>query len=104
MVKVASLEHQLEVETQSKLTAEERSAELLQMISELEKRLETQVEPSEDKISELEKQMMELQHRLQTEVEMRQTAEEKICSLELKVSELEKPSEALACIECKQVH
>lgn len=122
MSKVASLERQLEAETQSKLTAEERSAELQlkiselekcletqaepsgDKISELEKCLETQAEPSEDKISELEKRLMELQHLLQTEVEQRQTAEEKIYSLELKVSEQEKPSEALTCIECKQVH
>ncbi|KAA0722652.1 E Centromere protein [Triplophysa tibetana] len=121
MSKVASLERQLEVETRSKQTAEERSAELQLKISELEKcletqaepsedkmselekRLETQPEPSEDKISELEKRMMELQHLLQTEVEQRQTAEEKICSLELKVSEQEKPSEALTCIDCKQM-
>ncbi|XP_056595003.1 centromere-associated protein E isoform X2 [Triplophysa dalaica] len=139
MSKVASLECQLEAETQSKLTAEERSVQLQlkiselekcletqaepsgdkiselekclethdeqsgDKISELEKRLETQAEPSEDKISELEKRMMELQHLLQTEVEQRQTAEEKIYSLELKVSEQEKPSEALTCIECKQM-
>ncbi|XP_057188769.1 centromere-associated protein E isoform X2 [Triplophysa rosa] len=120
MLKVASLERQLEAETQSKLTAEERSAELQlkiselenrletqaepsgDKISELENRLETQAEPSEGKISELEEQMMELQHRLQTEVEQRQTAEEKICSLELKVSEQEKPSEALTCTEMKR--
>lgn len=104
MLKVASLERQLEVETQSKQAAEKKSTELELKISELEKHLETQTEPSEDKISELEKQLMDPQHRLQTEAEQRRTAEEKICSLELKVSELEKPSEALACLECKQVH
>lgn len=104
MLKGASLERQLETETQSKQTAEKKSTELQLKISELEKRLETQTEPSEDKIAELEKQLMDLQLRLQTEAEQRRTAEENICSLELKVSELEKPSEALACIDCKQVH
>ncbi|XP_073698964.1 uncharacterized protein [Garra rufa] len=96
-LKVASLEQQLEAETQSKQRAEEMSAELQLKISELQKKLEAQAAPSEEEktVSELEKQMEELQNRLETEVQERQKAEEKISSLELKVAELEKPSEAL---------
>ncbi|XP_051557983.1 centromere-associated protein E isoform X4 [Myxocyprinus asiaticus] len=128
MLKVASLESQLEAETQSRQRAEERSSELQKKVSELEKKLEAQVQPSDEEMKssyelqiselekklemmetqakpsdeemdgcyELEKQMVALQHQLQTEVEQRQMAEEKSSSLELKVAELEKPSEALA--------
>ncbi|KAK9980433.1 hypothetical protein ABG768_000041 [Culter alburnus] len=92
-LKVASLQRQLEAETQSKQRAEEMSAELQMKISELE----AQATPSEEEkpVSELEKQIAELQHQLETEVQERQTAEERSAALELKVAELEKPSEAL---------
>ncbi|XP_051560864.1 centromere-associated protein E-like [Myxocyprinus asiaticus] len=99
LLKVASLEHQLEVETQSRQRAEERSSELQKKVSELERKQEAQVKPSVEEMKgyyELEKQMVALQHQLQTEVEQRQTAEEKSSSLELKVAELEQPSEALS--------
>ncbi|XP_016349657.1 centromere-associated protein E-like isoform X2 [Sinocyclocheilus anshuiensis] len=102
MLKVSSLERQLEAETQSKQRAEEMSAELQLEISELQKKLEAQAAPSEEEktVSELEA----LQSRLQTEVQERQKAEEKSSSLELKVAELEKPSEALLCCEmCEQL-
>ncbi|XP_043104393.1 centromere-associated protein E isoform X2 [Puntigrus tetrazona] len=90
MLKVASLERQLEAETQSKQRAEETSAELQKKISELESNLEAQAVPSEQEksASELENEMEALRRRLET-------SEEKSSSLELKVSELEKPSEAL---------
>ncbi|XP_016422139.1 centromere-associated protein E-like isoform X9 [Sinocyclocheilus rhinocerous] len=102
MLKVSSLERQLEAETQSKQRAEEMSAELQLEISELQKKLEAQAAPSEEEktVSELEA----LQSRLQTEVQERQKAEEKSSSLELKVAELEKPSEALLrCEMCEQL-
>ncbi|XP_051759204.1 centromere-associated protein E isoform X4 [Ctenopharyngodon idella] len=94
--KVASLERQLEAETQSKQRAEEMSAELQLKVSELQNKLEAQAAPSEEEkpISELERQMTELQRRLETEVQERQTTEERSAALELKVAELEKTSEA----------
>ncbi|KAF4119173.1 hypothetical protein G5714_001224 [Onychostoma macrolepis] len=97
MLKVASLERQLEAETQSKQRAEEMSAELQLKISELQEKLEAQAAPSveEKSVSELEKEMEALRSRLETEVQERQKAEENSSSLELKVAELEKPSEAL---------
>ncbi|KAK2908448.1 hypothetical protein Q8A67_004285 [Cirrhinus molitorella] len=97
MLKVASLEHQLEAETQSKQKAEEMSAELQQKVSELQKKLEAPAAPSEEEksISELEKRIEALQSRLEAEVQDRQKAEEKSSSLELKVEDLEKSSEAL---------
>ncbi|XP_048054189.1 centromere-associated protein E isoform X2 [Megalobrama amblycephala] len=97
-LKVASLQRQLEAETQSKQRAEEMSAELQMKISELQNKLEAEATPSEEEkpLSELEKQIAELQHQLETEVQQRQTAEERSAALELKVAELEKkPSEAL---------
>ncbi|XP_067259077.1 centromere-associated protein E isoform X2 [Chanodichthys erythropterus] len=96
-LKVASLQRQLEAETQSKQRAEEMSAELQMKISELQNKLEAQATPSEEEkpVSELEKQIAELQHQLETEVQERRTAEERSAALELKVAELEKPSEAL---------
>lgn len=105
--KVASLERQLEAETQSKQRAEEMSAELQLKVSELQNKLEAQAAPSEEEkpISELERQMTELQRRLETEVQERQTTEERSAALELKVAELEKTSEALLRSQnmCEQV-
>lgn len=102
-LKVASLQRQLEAETQSKQRAEEMSAELQMKISELE----AQATPSEEEkpVSELEKQIAELQHQLETEVQERRAAEERSAALELKVAELEKPSEALLRSQnmCEQV-
>ncbi|XP_077094163.1 centromere-associated protein E [Siphateles boraxobius] len=102
--KVASLERQLDAETQSKRRAEEMSAELQLKVSELKNKLETRSTPSEQELetrstpseqdhtlSELE----ELQRRLETQVQERRRAEEKSVTLELKLAELEKPSEAL---------
>ncbi len=87
MLKVASLERQLEAETQSKQRAEEMSAEL-------QKKLEAQAAPSE-----LEKEMEALRSRLEAELQERREAEEKH-SLEM-----EKPSEALLRSQhmCEQV-
>lgn len=106
-LKVASLQRQLEAETQSKQRAEEMSAELQMKISELQNKLEAEATPSgeEKPVSELEKQMMELQNQLETEVQERQTAEERSAALELRVAELEKPSEALLRSQnmCEQV-
>uniref|UniRef100_A0A9J8BZ24 Centromere-associated protein E n=1 Tax=Cyprinus carpio carpio TaxID=630221 RepID=A0A9J8BZ24_CYPCA len=102
MLKVSSLERQLEAETQSKRRAEEMSAGLQLEVSELQKKLEAQEE--EKNVSELEKEMEALQSRLQTEVQERQKAEEKSSSLELKVAELENPSEAVQrCEMCEQL-
>ncbi|XP_016113871.1 centromere-associated protein E [Sinocyclocheilus grahami] len=95
-LKVASLERQLEAETQCKQRAEEMSTELQLKISELQNKLEAQATPSEEKtISQLEKQMEALQSRLEKEVEEKQKAQEETSSLELKVAELAKTSEAL---------
>ncbi|XP_056102973.1 centromere-associated protein E isoform X2 [Rhinichthys klamathensis goyatoka] len=93
MVKVASLERQLDAETQSKCRAEEMSAELQLKVSELEDKLEARSTPSgqDQTLSELE----ELQRRLEAQVQERRRAEEKSVALELKLAELEKPSEAL---------
>uniref|UniRef100_A0A9J8ANR7 Centromere-associated protein E n=1 Tax=Cyprinus carpio carpio TaxID=630221 RepID=A0A9J8ANR7_CYPCA len=95
-LKVASLERQLEAETQCKQRAEETSTELQLKISELQNKLEAQATPSEEKtISQLEKQMEELQSRLEKEVQERQKAQEETSSLELNMAELAKTSEAL---------
>lgn len=82
------------------------SAELQLKISELQNKLGAQATPSEEKpISEMEEQVTELQRRLETEVQERRTAEEKSATLELKVAELEKASEALLRSQnmCEQV-
>ncbi|XP_016297019.1 centromere-associated protein E-like [Sinocyclocheilus anshuiensis] len=95
-LKVASLERQLEAETQCKQRAEEMSTELQLKISELQNKLEAQATPSEEKtISQLEKQMEALQSRMEKEVQEKQKAQEETSSLELKVAELAKTSEAL---------
>ncbi|KAK7162326.1 hypothetical protein R3I94_004856 [Phoxinus phoxinus] len=149
-LKVASLERQLDAETQSKRRAEEMSAELQLKVSELKNMLETRstrqgedttrseletrsTAPGEDTtLSELETRSTppgedttrsepetrstppgevttrsELQRRLETQVQERRTAEEKSVALELKLAELEKPSEALlryqnACEQLKR--
>ncbi|XP_016115359.1 centromere-associated protein E-like [Sinocyclocheilus grahami] len=104
MLKVSSLERQLEAETQSKRRAEEMSVELQLEISELQKKLEAQAAPSEEEEEKTVSELEALQSRLQTEVQERQKAEEKSSSLELKLAELEKPSEALLCCEmCEQL-
>ncbi|XDV14395.1 hypothetical protein PO909_014659, partial [Leuciscus waleckii] len=124
-LKVASLERQLDAETQSKRRAEEMSAELQLEVSELKNKLEARSTPSEQEqtlselearstpseqeqtLSELEarstlseqeqtlSELEELQRRLETQVQERQRAEEKSVALELKLAELEKSSEAL---------
>ncbi|XP_059408289.1 centromere-associated protein E isoform X5 [Carassius carassius] len=95
-LKLASLERQLEAETQCKQRAEEMSTELHLKISELQNKLEAQATLSEEKnISQLEKQMEALQSRLEVEVQERQKAQEETSSLELKVAELAQTSEAL---------
>lgn len=105
-LKVASLERQLEAETQCKQRAEEMSTELQLKISELQNKLGAQATPSEEKtISQLEKQMEELQSRLEKEVQERQKAQEETSSLELNMAELAKTSEALLHSQhtCEQV-
>ncbi|XP_051982459.1 LOW QUALITY PROTEIN: centromere-associated protein E [Xyrauchen texanus] len=97
MLKVASLESQLEAETQSRQRAEERSSELQKNVSELEKKLEAQVQPSDEEMkSSYELQISELEKKLEMmEAQVQPSGEEMKSSYELQISELEKKLEMM---------
>lgn len=85
MFKVEFLERQIEIETQEKQKAEEKSLTL------------------EQKMEELEKQLKTVEQQVTVQSEEKHKAEEKCSALEVKVTELEKPSEQdnKACENCK---
>ncbi|KAK1802937.1 hypothetical protein P4O66_021473 [Electrophorus voltai] len=74
MFKIECLEHQLDMETQGKQSAEAKALAL------------------EKKMDEVEKRLQSLEQQLDLEVQEKQRTEEKCSSLELKVAELEKSS------------
>ncbi|XP_067298423.1 centromere-associated protein E isoform X2 [Pseudorasbora parva] len=89
MVKLASLERQLEAETQSKQRAEEMSAELQLKISELQDKMEARAAPPQE-----DQTLSELQDKMEAETQSKQRAEEMSAELQLKISELQDKMEA----------
>ncbi|KAG5840638.1 hypothetical protein ANANG_G00190860 [Anguilla anguilla] len=96
--KVASLEMQLQMETQQKQEAVEMSTSLEKRVAELEKRLEVQEQellkdPQEEELGELSEKVASLEMQLQMETQQKQEAVEMSTSLEKRVAELEKQLE-----------
>ncbi|XP_064210043.1 centromere-associated protein E isoform X16 [Anguilla rostrata] len=96
--KVASLEMQLQMETQQKQEAVEMSSSLEKRVAELEKQLEVQEQellkdPQEEELGEPSEKVASLEMQLQMETQQKQEAVEMSTSLEKRVAELEKQLE-----------
>ncbi|XP_035236082.1 centromere-associated protein E isoform X12 [Anguilla anguilla] len=96
--KVASLEMQLQMETQQKQEAVEMSTSLEKRVAELEKQLEVQEQellkdPQEEELGELSEKVASLEMQLQMKTQQKQEAVEMSTSLEKRVAELEKQLE-----------
>ncbi|TRY92738.1 hypothetical protein DNTS_024825 [Danionella cerebrum] len=94
--RVASLEQQLQEETVNRERLEQMNSELqIKLKEQKEKTAASEIEKEETMISELQTKMDALQRQLESEREEKQATEEKVISLELKIQELQKPSEEL---------